>query len=195
METDCGDYRSLFGAFIRNVNAVNGYDERYRQKTLLDEAKANALYDNLRRQAAAAYGENLIFMWNEYTPGEFLALFPGIDRRPVRIEIQIAIFLFYNHRYHIDIEYAAARFQIEKQALNRYLQAYFGYSYSCLLSKIRNEHSKILLGIPLLRIGEISALVGYKSHSHFTISFNRYEGISPKEYRKSVMAVYHAQNN
>ena len=184
LERDGGDYRNLMGGFFRRVKYDGEYDEKYKQKLSAEEAKANAYRDELRSQVVGADDANLKFEWREYTLDDMLNFLPHIERRPVRIEIQIFIYLFYNYRFAIDLEHAETRFQLPKLAINRYMRAYFGQSYSSLLAKMRNEHSKILLRIPLLQIGEIGALVGYKSHYHYSLNFKRYEGISPKEYRQ-----------
>ena len=105
---------------------------------------------------------------------------------PVRIEIQLLIYMFHNFRYPIDLEFTEDRFLVDGQAINRYLRAYYGYSYTSLLAKIRNEYSKLLLRIPQLRIGEIGLLAGYKTNYHYSLNFKRYEGMSPKEYRRSL---------
>jgi len=187
LERDGGDYRNLMGGFFRCYKENSAYDDKIRRKLNADAARADAYRDEIRRQVVGADDAQLIYEWREYTLDDLLVMFPHIIRRPIRIEIQLLIYLFYNYRYPVDLEHAEARFHLPKRAINRYMRAYYGYSYSSMLSKIRNEHSKLLLSIPLLRIGEIGALVGYKSHYHFSLSFKRYEGISPKEYRESVI--------
>ena len=187
LERDGGDYRNLMGDFTRRLTSESGYDAEIRKKLSIESAKADAFRGEVRKQVVGTEDSSLVFEWREYTLDDLLVMFPHNDRRPVRIEIQLLIYLYMNYRFPIDLDHAEARFQIPKFVINRYLRSYFGYSYSSLLSKIRNEHSKKLLRIPLLRVGEIGALVGYKSHYHYTLNFKRYEGVSPTEYRESVV--------
>jgi AraC-like DNA-binding protein len=184
LERDGGDYRNLMGDFIRRLYIEKEYDDDIRRRLLAEAAKADAYRDEMRKFVCGAEDSNLIYEWREYTLDDMMVMFPHIERRPVRIEIQLLIYIFYNFRYPIDLEHAETRFQIPKLAINRYLRAFFGYSYTSLLAKMRNEFSKTLLGIPLLRIGEIGILAGYKSHFHYSLNFKRYEGVSPKEFRQ-----------
>ena len=186
LERDGGDYRNLMGAFIRCNKENSAYDDSIRKKLCAEAKRADAYRDEMRRQVVGSDDARLVFEWREYKLNDLLIMFPHVIRRPIRIEIQLLIYLYYNYRYPVDLEHAETRFHLPKRAINRYMRAYYGNSYSFLLAKIRNEHSKLLLGIPLLRIGEIGALVGYKSHYHFSLSFKRYEGMSPKEYRQSI---------
>ena len=170
---------------VRKARGGSAY--RFLNLLAADAVKADAYRDEMRRQVAGAADESLLYEWQEFTLSDILIMFPHIENRPVRIEIQLLIYIFSNFRYPIDLEHAEARFLIPRFVINRYLRSFFGYSYTSLLAKVRNEYSKTLLGIPLLRIGEIGAIVGYKSHYHYSLNFKRYEGISPKEYRQSLL--------
>jgi AraC-like DNA-binding protein len=183
LERDGGDYRNIMAGFLKCLKTDKKYDCDIKSRLSAEMERANGYGDELRRLIAGSNDRNLIFDWREYSMDDLLGLFPRIDRRPIRIELQLFIYMFHNFRYPVDLEHAESRFLIPRLAINRYMRSFFGYSYSSLLSKIRNEYSKILLGIPFLRIGEIGALVGYKSHYHYSLSFKRYEGVSPKEYR------------
>ncbi|MCL2060406.1 MAG: helix-turn-helix transcriptional regulator [Oscillospiraceae bacterium] len=189
LERDGGDYRNLMGGFIKRRKDEGGIDEAIKLRLDEEASRSNAYRDRVRANIVGAADANLIFEWREYTLDDLIVMFPHVVRRPVRIEIQLLIYLFHNYRFPIDLEHAESRFRLPKFAINRYLRAYYGYTYSSLLAKIRNEHSKFLLRIPLLRISEVGALVGYKSLYHYSLNFKRYEGISPKEYRQSVIGI------
>jgi len=194
LEKDGGDYRNIMGVYINQAGACAGCDGETRRRLEAEAAGANAYRENVRRRLMGAGDPNLMFIWREYTLKDFLGFFPGIDINPVRIEMQLLIYLFSNYNLQIDLEHAHTRFHIPKHTINSYLREYFGYTYSGLLSKIRNERSKLLLRIPLLMIGEVGKLVGYKSHYHYSMIFKRYEGISPKEYRRSALDRKHNVN-
>ena len=194
LEQDGGDYRNLMGGFFKHNKNDGECDKKIQQRLFNEALKANAYRDELRKHVISADDNNLIFEWREYSLDDILHIFPHIDRRPVRVEIQILIYLFNNYRYPIDLDHAEKRFQLPRLAINRYLRSYFGHSYSSLLARIRNEHSKELLRIPLLRIGEIGLLVGYKTHYHYSLNFKRYEGISPKEYRQTARSARSTQS-
>ncbi|MDR3119964.1 MAG: AraC family transcriptional regulator [Clostridiales bacterium] len=188
LDRDGGDYRNLAANFIRRQRHEDAFDEQIRDRLNVDAIKAEAFVDSIRRQVVSADDFNLVYAWKDYTVDDFLRKFPQIDRRPTRVEMQILLYLFRNYRYAIDLEHVALRFSIPKQTINRYIRVGFGMSYTRLLAKIRNEQSKLLLKIPLLRIGEVGTLVGYKSEIHYSLNFKRGEGIPPKEFRRAATA-------
>jgi len=187
LEKDGGDYHNLMGAFFSGLDKDAVYDEKIRKKLLLETERANNNYNEIRKRVAGGDTLNSIFERQDYLLDDFMLMLPYFDKRPVRIEIQILIYIFHFYRCSIDLTHVENRFKISGHAINRYLRAFFGYSYSGLLAKIRNGHSKALLAIPLFKIGEIGALVGYKSHNHYSLNFKRYEGVTPKQYRHSVI--------
>lgn len=195
IERDGGDYRNLMGDFFRKLRLDAGYDKRIRDSLSVNASNADTFMEAVRNLVISAEDKSLIFEWSKYTLDDLLTTFPQAARKPVRIEMQMLIYMFFNFRYRVDIEHAEERFLISRHVLNRYLHRFFGYSYSSLLSKIRNGRSKTLLSIPLLCVGDIAEIVGYKSLCHFSTIFKRHEGVSPNEYRKSLInAAHHFEN-
>lgn len=60
-----------------------------------------------------------------------------------------------------------------------------GISYIKHLTKIRLEHSKVLLAKGA-RVNEVSEKVGYHNYRHFTEIFKRVYGMTPGQYRESM---------
>ena len=183
LENDGGDYRSMVGNFLMRLQENRKFDEMIREKLKLNELKMNGFVTELKQYIINMNDDYLLYQWEECTIETFLKRFPHINRRPTRIEIQILLYIFINYRNDIDLDHFSERFAISKYTINKYLKLCFDCSYSQLLNIIRNEHSKTLLRIPLFRIGEIGALVGYKSQYHYSLSFKRLEGMPPKEFR------------
>jgi AraC-like DNA-binding protein len=189
LESDGGDYRNLAGAFLRRLRGDGAFDQTFREKMDAEAHKTTDFETVVKTNLANTDDFNLLYQWRAYTLNEFMDKFPRADRRPCRIEMQILLYAFANYRHDIGIKHVEARFAIPQYAINRYLRRCFQCSYANLLSMIRNEHSKGLLLIPRLRIGEIAALVGYKSNFLYSLNFKRIEGISPKEYRERAGSV------
>ena len=59
-----------------------------------------------------------------------------------------------------------------------------GKNYSELVLSLRMEQAKKLLANTSMRIGEISARVGYENQRYFSRIFKQCEGVKPSEYRK-----------
>ena len=63
-----------------------------------------------------------------------------------------------------------------------------GLCYSAVVDKVRFDTAKKLLLETSLNIEDVSHEMGFKDHSHFSRMFRRISGLSPREYRKSVIA-------
>ncbi|MBO5473272.1 MAG: response regulator [Lachnospiraceae bacterium] len=63
---------------------------------------------------------------------------------------------------------------------------YTGVNFVSYVKKLRIEEAKKLLADTELRIGEISAKVGYENEKHFMKTFKSACGVSPGEYRKNI---------
>ena len=188
LEEDGGDYRAVIGSNMKEKQDSPELDEEFRTNLIKGEGKALEFLEEVRQYILHVDESNLLFQWKESTPKRFLEHFPSLQRRPLRVEVQMLLYIYKNYRLNIDIEHIENRFGISRYTLNWYLKQSYGYSYSKLLSTVRNEQSKCLLMIPSLRIGEIGTLVGYHSNYHYSLSFKRLEGISPKEYREFALS-------
>lgn len=60
-----------------------------------------------------------------------------------------------------------------------------GMTFSEYLLMLRMEESKRLLKDPVIKIYEVSSMVGYENAHNFSRAFKNYFGISPKEFRKN----------
>ncbi len=71
--------------------------------------------------------------------------------------------------------------------LSRLFKEKASISYIDYLTQIRMSHAKKLLEDLSLRIYDISEMVGYESRKHFGKVFKDFTGMSPKDYRNSVL--------
>ncbi len=71
--------------------------------------------------------------------------------------------------------------------LSRLFKEKASISYIDYLTQIRMNHAKKLLEDLSLRIYDISEMVGYESRKHFGKVFKDFTGMSPKDYRNSVL--------
>lgn len=60
---------------------------------------------------------------------------------------------------------------------------YTGKTISDYVTERRMEAAKELLSDPYIKVYEVAEKVGYKSKAHFTESFKKYTGVTPKEFR------------
>lgn len=80
-----------------------------------------------------------------------------------------------------DTRKIAAHFYITNRTLNRLFTKTFGTTVSKFILKRRMEKAYKLLNENELHVGETAIAVGYKNIYHFSRSFKRYYGHSPKD--------------
>lgn len=85
-----------------------------------------------------------------------------------------------------DIHLAAEIAGMSIRTLQRSLETE-GTSYSRMIEKIRFDQAIHWLQNPTVELRDISAELGYKNSTHFTRAFKRWTGLTPKEYRSSVI--------
>ena len=81
-------------------------------------------------------------------------------------------------------ELAKEKYFVSSSYLSRLFKSCTGQNFMKYLIELRMEKAKNFLEYSEMDISEIAACTGYNNPSHFTQTFRRYYGMSPKEYRK-----------
>ncbi|WP_019911911.1 helix-turn-helix transcriptional regulator [Paenibacillus sp. HW567] len=97
-----------------------------------------------------------------------------------------------NFYYELTVSSLADKFHLLESELPGLFKQHVGVAFSNYVTKLRMTKSEQLLQENELRLADISMLAGYSSTSHFSVSFKKYSGTSPKEYRKQYLK-RHAQ--
>ena len=84
-----------------------------------------------------------------------------------------------------DIELVAATIGISVRTLQRRLHR-SGTSYADLARAVRRDAALQMLKNRKQTIGEIARTLGYADHPHFTRAFQRWMGVSPREFRRRI---------
>ena len=90
---------------------------------------------------------------------------------------------------HFNPDQIADLTKLNKRQLNKKLNAMLDTSASKLLQNFRLQKAKELLNDQALRVGEISFMVGFSSHSYFNRTFKSKFGITPKEYQLNLKSI------
>ena len=93
--------------------------------------------------------------------------------------------LLANGRGSPDIELVAATVGISVRTLQRRLHR-SGTSYAGVARAVRCDKALRMLKNRQRTIGEIARTLGYADHPHFTRAFQRWTGVSPREFRRSM---------
>jgi AraC-like DNA-binding protein len=97
------------------------------------------------------------------------------------------VMLMANGRGSPDIELVAATVGISVRTLQRRLHR-SGTSYADVARAVRCDAALQLLKNQKQTIGQIARTLGYADHPHFTRAFQRWMGVSPREFRRRMTA-------
>jgi two-component system cell cycle response regulator len=88
----------------------------------------------------------------------------------------------------LDVEHLAENMNISRPTLYRKIKSISDLSPNELINLARLKRGAELLNDGVLKIYEISEMVGYKSQTHFGRNFSRQFGMSPSDYINSKLA-------
>lgn len=88
----------------------------------------------------------------------------------------------------LDVEHLAENMNISRPTLYRKIKSISDLSPNELINLARLKRGAELLNDGILKIYEISEMVGYKSQTHFGRNFSRQFGMSPSDYISSKLA-------
>ena len=90
-----------------------------------------------------------------------------------------------NYAHDISLEELARRkYFVSSSYLSRMFKSYTGQTFMKYLISYRMDKAKSFLECSQMDISDIAACTGYNDPSHFTQTFRRIYGVTPKEYRK-----------
>ncbi len=92
-----------------------------------------------------------------------------------------------NYKKKIALQDVAEDIYISKWHLSKLLNQYAGRSFTDIVNGYRIEDAKVLLRNPTLKLSTIAETVGLKDGAHFSHVFKRMTGMTPVEYKNSVM--------
>lgn len=85
----------------------------------------------------------------------------------------------------ISLSRTADYFHYNKTYLSRFIHAHYGKTFCEIVNESRIEHAKEYLRKTNKPMTEISQLAGFESSDHFSKTFRKYTGQSPRSYRRS----------
>ncbi|RKP51502.1 response regulator [Cohnella endophytica] len=145
-------------------------DAYFKDTTLAKEienlAELTAFYRNLFREKMEA--RNRAFIRQEYSP----------------IIKSILNYLHASYKREISLEHLGEQFNASGNYISKLFRKEVGKGLFDYLNDLRIARAKELLKDYKHKIYEVAEQVGFKSQVHFAIVFNKYVGMSPKEFRK-----------
>ncbi|MDG5788492.1 response regulator [Evansella sp. AB-P1] len=93
---------------------------------------------------------------------------------------QNPLFQDFANEHHVSLSYLSREFKTQT-----------GCTFSEYIMRYRIEKAKEFFSEGLKRTSEVSSLVGYDDPKHFSSVFKRIEGISPKDFKKTIQYINH----
>jgi two-component system response regulator YesN len=100
----------------------------------------------------------------------------------------IESYILKNYKSNISLKSIAETFYINPVYLGQLFKKKFGMYFNDYLHKLRIEEAMRLLKMTELKIYEIAYMVGYTDNTYFGSKFEKVSGMSPTQYRKSVLS-------
>ncbi len=88
-----------------------------------------------------------------------------------------------NFSLNITIEDIAAHVNVDRSYLYKLFKKRFNLSIQEYMQKVRLQNAEFLLRTTSRALGEISSVCGFNNYSHFSKTFYRHFGKSPRDYR------------
>ncbi|MNN53490.1 HTH-type transcriptional regulator YesS [compost metagenome] len=83
----------------------------------------------------------------------------------------------------LSLQTVADAFGVDKYQLSRLYKQRYGINYWQFVTQVRMEKALELLGGTNLKNSVIAERIGFVDESHFSKSFKKHFGLSPKDYR------------
>lgn len=83
----------------------------------------------------------------------------------------------------------AKNFDVSVRKIQRLFSFFTKKTYTTFLLEMRIEESKKYLAEHKRSIGEVAYLVGIKDHAYFTYLFRKHTGMTPSQYRLTLMKI------
>lgn len=153
----------------------------------------------ISQEAREAFPNTIFEMGARHTsisfPTSFLACFTGQSRQDAipagsgdeaGLQQLHSLLSPYLREANFSVTEAGDLFGMSSRQFQRHLNQ-LGTSYSKLVDNIRFEMASDLLKDPDMRILDVALAVGFEDQSNFGRAFRRVSGISPNEYRRTVL--------
>ena len=88
---------------------------------------------------------------------------------------------------HISLSDVADSVYVSQWHLSKLINSDLGQSFFDIINGLRIDHAKQLLRDPSLKIQEIAFAIGYGDVGHFSKNFKKIAGVSPMEYRETLL--------
>lgn len=99
----------------------------------------------------------------------------------------VKTYIEHYYQKNVSVEIAASLFHVNRSYLSHIFKKKMGESFIDYLNKVRVKHAKELLVSSDKKMYQIALLSGYNNVRYFFRAFKKIEGMTPEQYRKSLL--------
>lgn len=142
-------------------------------------------YDTLSENVSIHY-LNILFAKIIRSPESTYSYYAKRSSSPAAFSVPYILKYMEEHFTDLTLEDLADHLNYERSYLSKLIHKYTGKTYTELMTGYRMEKAMDFLRSTDMKINEIARYTGYNSTDHFTRSFRKYTGCSPREFRRNL---------
>lgn len=130
-----------------------------------------------------------LFAWRDWSYSlmqqlsEVIARKQAKERNPMH---DIIKYIELNYASDLSLQEVAGKFFVSREYISRKFKQEYGINFSDYIVNVRIDKAKLLLQNPLLKLSQISEMVGFHDVKYFSKVFKKQAGASPKDYRNQL---------
>lgn len=153
----------------------------------LNELYNNEEHDELTKAKIQSALFDLIYNYSDYQCSENEEIYDKEGNMSLKVKyMMMARYIKKHLNEKITLDLLEEKFGISKYEISRNFKDYCGSFFVDYLNTIRMDYAQSLLTNTNARVEDVAMSCGFESLSHFSKTFKKYEGMSPKQF-----SVYH----
>lgn len=144
-------------------------------------------FEYLKKIENAMDYESLMGAFTEILTNLELFFTEHIQIKSNSVITEVIKYIHQNYDQNISLETTAKHFFIDKSYLCKLFKKHIARNFNDYLMQIRINKAKELLNNPEYTVNVVSSKVGYSDYSYFGRIFKKMVGITPSEYKKSLI--------
>lgn len=130
-----------------------------------------------------------LFAWRDWSfdlmlrLAEALAIQQAKENNPMHDIVQ---YIEQNYASALSLQEIAGKFYVSREYISRRFKQEYGINFSDFICTVRIDKAKLLMQNPLIKLSQISEMVGFHDVKYFSKVFKKQVGVSPKDYRNQL---------
>ncbi|MBT2690670.1 response regulator [Bacillus sp. ISL-47] len=163
---------------------VSGYDDFEYMRNAICYKSFDYILKPIDPEVLNETLERAVTEWNQQScPG----IPQGVQYGEKNVMQQIEEFLLESYNKDFTLQEIADRFYLSREYISRKFKQEYQATITDFITNIRMEKAKDLLQNTKLKIYEVAFQVGYQDEKYFSKVFKKTAGVSPNEYRSSLV--------